>query len=168
MADQILVLDGNEDIVSVFKTRLLELGMIPIEMDIAANSREKAYSASDLEKNNLVSSFEDEAFFGKKDNSQFTLEPIAIVTLAVTLLGSAGFATIVTNILKAHKGEGSIEVDEKGNVTKVTFKDMNPKEVPKMIEEITEAVRASSALNRRAMLNDTSLHDNSFTEDMEN
>ncbi len=38
MADHILMIDGNEDIVSEFNARLLELGMIPVEIDTANNS----------------------------------------------------------------------------------------------------------------------------------
>lgn len=165
MADHILVIDGNEDIVSEFNAKLLELGMIPIEMDTANSLGEKIYSDVNSEEEN--NSFEDEAFFGKKDNSQYTFEPITIVSLAVTLLGSAGFASIVTSVLNAHKGEGNIEIDEKGNVTKITFKDMNPRKVPKMIEEISEAARKAGSLNKKAILNDSLSQDNAFTEDTE-
>lgn len=165
MADHILMIDGNEDIVSEFNVRLLELGMIPVEMDTANNLGEKAYS--DLDSEEEINSFEDEVFFGKKDNSQYTFEPVTIVSLAVTLLGSAGFASIVTSVLNAHKGEGNIEIDEKGNITKITFKDMNPKKVPKMIEEISEAARKAGSLNKKAILNDALSQDNAFTEDTE-
>lgn len=165
MADHILMIDGNEDIVSEFNARLLELGMIPIEMDTANNSGEKVYS--DVNLGEKPNSFGEEDFLGKKDDSQYTFEPITMVSLAVTLLGSAGFASIVTSVLNAHKGEGDIEIDEKGNITKITFKDMNPRKVPKMIEEISEAARKAGSLNKRAILKDALSQDNAFTEDTE-
>ncbi len=168
MADQIFILDGDENVVSEFKEGLLKLGMIPIEVDAIAASKEKLRDASDLDKkNNPTISFEDMEFFGKKDNSQYAVEPITMLTLAVTLLGSAGFASIVTTILKAHKGEGSIDIDEKGNITKVIFKDMNPKNVPKMIEEISQAAREAGKLNKKVLLSSTS-EGNSSTDEIEN
>ncbi len=168
MADQIFVLDGDENIVSEFKEGLLKLGMIPIEVDAIAASEEKLCDASDLdEKSNPSISFEDMEFFGKKDNSQYAVDPITMLTLAVTLLGSAGFASIVTTILKAHKGEGSIDIDEKGNITKITFKDMNPKNVPKLIEEISQAAREAGKLNKKALLSNIS-EGNSSTDEIGN
>lgn len=169
MADQILVLDGNEDIVSEFKEGLLKLGMIPIELDETIDSDGKCRIVSDaVEKNESSISFEDEEFFGKKDSSQYAVEPITMLTLAVTLLGSAGFASIVTNVINAHKGEGSIDIDEKGNITKVTFKDMNPKKVPRMIEEISQAAREASKLNKRDILMSSTSESDSSTEEIEN
>ena len=169
MADRVLILDGDENIVSDFKEELLKLGMIPIELDEIIDSDGKGCNFSDSdEKSNSSTSFEDVAFFGKKDNSQYAVEPITIMTLAVTLLGSAGFASIVTTVLKAHKGEGSIDIDEKGNITKITFKDMNPQKVPKMIEEISQAAREASKLNKREILISSTSEGDSSTEEIEN
>ena len=165
MADRILMIDGDEDIVSEFKEGLLKLGMIPIELN--ANLDGKLCDVSDLgEEINLNISFEDETFFGKKDNSQYAADPITMLTLAVTLLGSAGFASIVTTVLKAHKGEGSIDIDEKGNIIKVTFKDMNPKKVPGMIDEISQAAREASILNKKAFSESSTLENGSSIEEI--
>ncbi len=161
MAHRILMLDGDENIVSEFKDGLLNLGVVPIELDTMIETDRELQTVLNFdESNNSPIPFEDEAFFGKRDDSQYGVDP-TVISFAVTLLTSASFASIVTSILNAHKGDGSIEIDEKGNITKVTFNNVNPKKVPKMITGISQAINDANKFNKDA--NNTSISENDFS-----
>ena len=65
----------------------------------------------------------------------------------LTLLGTGGLVEIIKSILNAHKGEGTIELDEQGRITKVTFKNMMPNDVGKVVNSISEATKREAVTN---------------------
>lgn len=152
MPDEILVLDGEREIVTEFEKGLLQLGMTPIEIDTLSVVDDTIYNTGKHKDEADDISFESREFFGKKEESQYTIDSTAIVSSIVGLLGTGGLVTIVTTVINAHKGEGSVEFDEKGNIIKVTFKDMNPNKVPKLLEEISQCIREGRKLNSEVLI----------------
>ena len=127
MASQILVLDGDTDTVNLFQEEFLKLGMISIELDTVESWPQDITT-------DVVAPL-------------YTFVPADIFPFIVTLLGTGGLVEIIKSILNAHKGEGTIELDEQGRITKVTFKNMMPNDVGKVVNSISEATKREAVTN---------------------
>lgn len=136
MSEKILMLEGEKEIVAELEKGLLDLGMLSIELDV--HDDELASTAEVVFKTDekmCRSSFENE------EEDKFKIDPLGIIGTIVALIGSKNLVTMIVTVINRHKEEGSIELDENGNILKVNFKNIKPEKVPKMLSEIAEVVR---------------------------
>ncbi|MCR5789607.1 MAG: hypothetical protein K6G83_06935 [Lachnospiraceae bacterium] len=145
-----IILNGDRGIVSEFEKALLEMGMR--RLDAVEQNALMMESDNDTEladaKDRIVdvSSEVVTDFWGIKEDGIFSCDPTTVTAMAAAvsaLLGGGGLTAIIMGVMNRHKAEGSVELDKKGNVLKITFKDMNPKQVPIVTREIIQAVRES-------------------------
>ena len=116
--EQIIVLSGNHKSTMIFYDGMRNLGMIPYTFE-QVDPRTDKHSGVFADANTILS-------------------------IATALLGSGGLVAIITAYLESHKAEGSIELDKRGNVMKVNFRNMKPSEVTVMVNEITSIARNNS------------------------
>lgn len=127
MANQILVLDGDMDAVCAFRDELMELGMVLLEMDGSAKTLD--------------------SFLANLDDPQYSFSLGELAEFVIALLGTSSLVEIIKGIVNAHKGEGSMEWDEHGNIRKLSFKNMTPEDVAKLISKVSEVTTGETVLN---------------------
>lgn len=144
------VFKGQKDVVDSFEKGLIELGLFQVEIDTIQNGNFGSYSKnSDIDAGRLS-----KMNMHARDDSKYAISSDMIMSI-LGLMGTTGIAGIITNVLNSHKGEGSVEFNQEGNITKVTFKDMNPKKVPEMLAEISELVRKEEKQNKNEVSKDS-------------
>lgn len=138
--DHVFIIEGSEDVIVLMQEALIGFGMVLPETTISPALTEEV-SMSSL-------SYGQDSFLDDRNadsTERYAFDSDVLSMLAVTLISSGVLSTLISTLLA--KSEFNLEVTSSGNISKVSFKNVRPSEIPKIIQDISKAIKESKVVN---------------------